>query len=304
MNTVTVLLSAFNGEKYLTEQIDSLLRQKGIQLSILARDDGSSDRTISILQHYAETDKRFTYYCGKNIGPAKSFLELIAKTGRSDFYAFCDQDDVWDENKLVCAIERLRACDHTKPAYYYSNLRIVDQDLNFYRLSHNLPLIQESKYSALTEDMATGCTVVFNEAVARLVRERMPAYCSMHDSWIYLISKFFGTVVYDFDAHISYRQHGNNVVGTYLGKKTASIYIARIKRLFDRKLQPRYSNANSFIRCFGDMLEEDDLKKVEKLAYYKDNFGNRMKLLFDKDISASSLSREIRYRGLIILGIV
>ena len=304
MKKVCVLLSTFNGEKYLEEQIESLLIQQNIKLHIIARDDGSSDSTVEILKKYSDKYDNFEYYQGSNVRPAKSFFDLIVHAPEADYYAFCDQDDVWDKDKLYVAVCMLEKEDNKKPNMYYSNLRIVDQNLNFYRLSHVQPSIQDNKYSCLTEDMATGCTVVFNKVAAEYVRSGTPEYCSMHDTWIYMICKFFGTTVYDFEAHISYRQHGNNVVGTYLGKKNFDIYVKRFLRLFDRKLQPRYNNAKNFYKTFGERLEINDKKKVLELVEYKDSFRKKITLLKDKEIHASSKSREMRYRGLIMLGIV
>ncbi len=304
MKSVCILLSTYNGEKYLVQQLESLLEQQGINFTILVRDDGSSDNTISILDIYSKRDSRISYYQGENVGPANSFFDLICKSPEVDYYAFCDQDDVWDFDKLKVAVNFLENEDNEKPNMYYSNLRIVDQDLKFYRMSHQQPHVQKNKYSALTEDIATGCTIVFNKTAASLVRKNIPEYCSMHDTWIYLVCKFMGTTIYDFDSHISYRQHENNVVGTYLGEKTASIYIKRIRRLFDRNLQPRYHNAQNFYKAFKDVLPLDDAEKVKEMACYKDSFKKRMKLLFDKEIHASSKSREIRYRMLILAGIV
>ena len=304
MKSVCVLLSTYNGERYLREQLDSLLSQKGVNLSILARDDGSKDSTSKILEEYHAKDTRIRYYKDNNVGPAQSFFDLMKKAPKADYYAFCDQDDVWDNNKLAIAVAMLEKEDASKPNMYYSNLRIVDQDLKFYRLSHSEPSVQKDRYSVLTEDMATGCTIVFNSTAEEMIRNRTPEYCSMHDTWIYMVCKFFGKTVYDFSAHISYRQHGNNVVGTYLGKKTKEIYIARIKRLFDRELQPRYNNACNFYKAFGRKLNKRDAEKVLKIVNYKRSLKNKLCLLLDKDIHASSKNRELRYRGLIILGIV
>lgn len=304
MNSVCVLLSTYNGERYLKEQLDSLLEQKDVNLSVLIRDDGSFDNTVNILKEYSEKNNNITFFVGKNVGPAQSFFDLINKAPDADYYAFCDQDDVWDKDKMKCAIEFLRKEDASKPNMYYSNLRIVDQDLNFYRLSHSSPSVQSNKYSSLTEDMATGCTVVFNKTAETMLRNNTPEYCSMHDTWVYMLCKFLGKTIYDFDAHISYRQHGNNVVGTYLGKKTLKLYWARIKRLFDRELQPRYNNAINFYNYFGNQLCQNDREKVLKLVNYKKTLKDRFGLLLDKEIYASSKGREIRYIALIILGIV
>ena len=182
-------------------------------------------------------------------------------------------------------------------------MRIVDKDLNFYRLSHDVPHIQKNKYSVLAENMATGCTIVFNKAAFNMVQPNLPAYCSMHDTWMYLVCKFFGKTVYDFDAHISYRQHENNVVGTYLEKKTIKLYLSRIKRLFDHSLQPRYNNARAFYDLFENDLNGKDKCKILKVKNYKNGILNWLSLLFDFDIRASGFNRDLRNRILIMLRI-
>ena len=303
MKSVCVLLSTYNGERFIAEQLDSLLLQKDVDLRILIRDDGSKDNTIDIIKKYLKIDKRISFYQGDNKGPAQSFFDLIRNCGQYDYYAFCDQDDVWDEDKLSIAIQYLEKEDHSKPNMYYSNLRIVDQNLKYYRLSHSTPSVQKNKYSVLTEDMATGCTIVFNKATLSLVKDKLPEYCSMHDTWIYMVCKFFGKTVYDFDAHISYRQHENNVVGTYLGKKTMKLYISRIKRLFDRNLQPRYNNASNFYELFKNELSQEDLEKVSKIKNYKSSMLSWISLLLDFEIHASSFNRDLRNRVLILLRI-
>ena len=304
MTSVCVLLSTYNGEKYLREQLDSLLAQEDTDLTVLARDDGSSDGTTAILNEYSSAHDNISWYRGPNLGPAKSFFDLIRNAPPAEYYAFCDQDDVWDPDKLKIAVGMLEKADPATPNMYHSNLRIVDAGLHFYRLSHSKPYDQKTKYSVLAEDVATGCTMVFNRTAEELFRNHIPAYYSMHDSWVYLVCRFFGTAVYDFDAHISYRQHNSNAIGTYLGKKTMDIYKERFLRLFNRELQPRYHNACNFYEEFGDMLNEKDKKKVLKVVRYKESLPRLLSLLFDREIHASDLSREVRYRILILLRIV
>lgn len=304
MRKVCVLLSTYNGVEYVAQQIDTLLGQQGVQIEIIARDDGSTDGTRGILQRYEEGSDCFHWYAGSNVGPSNSFFDLIRAAPNADYYAFCDQDDVWDSDKLETATAALDKLDEEVPNCYFSNLRIVDKDLNYYRESHDAPLVQNNKYSALVEDMATGCTMVFNKKAADLVRAHIPVKCSMHDSWVYLTCKFFGETVYDFGSHISYRQHGDNVVGTYLDKKTINIYLSRIKRLFNRKLQPRYSNACSFMDEYGEMMTATDKVQVEKIVRYKTSLLNRVRLIFDRDIYATSRGRDVRFRLLVALGIV
>lgn len=304
MKKVMVLMSTYNGEKYIVEQIESILRQKGVELQILIRDDGSKDRTMDIITKYANKYPNILHYTGGNLGPAYSFLDLINKSYGCDYYALCDQDDVWDDDKLLIAVNMLEKLNTTKPALYYSNLRIVDQNLNYFRLSHNKRREHKTKYLALTEGLMTGCTGVFNESCAALIRGNKPIYCSMHDTWIYMICKFFGETVYDFEPHISYRQHEGNAIGTFTKKKGIQSHIKRLKRLLDRNLQPKYNNAKSFLHSYEDIFDSADKKKVEEMGTYKDGFGNWMRLLFDKEIHTTSISREIRYRGLILLRII
>lgn len=304
MSKITVLLSTYNGERYLKEQLNSVLKQKNVQVNVLVRDDGSTDNTIRILNEYDDKFHNFTYYKNKNLGPAFSFLDLVIHAPDSDYYAFCDQDDVWDEDKLFCAIEKLKGLDSDKPNLYYSNLRIVDENLNFYRFSHDKALFNSNKYSALTENLCTGCTAVFNKTALKMMKENMPEYCTMHDTWVYMLCKLLGNTVYDEKAHISYRQHGNNVVGAYLKQNKIALYKERFFRLFKRDLQPRYSNAINFDKCFGKYMSPVDRKKLLEVVCYKKNLMSRLKLFFDNDISSSTFYGNVRFRLHILWGTV
>ena len=304
MIKVSILLSTYNGEKFLREQLDSIIEQKGIEWNVLIRDDGSNDGTVLILDEYSKRDKRFSYYVGENVGPAQSFMRLIENSPDANFYAFCDQDDVWDSDKLKVAVEILEKEDECKPALYYSNLRIVDEKLNFYRLSHPVPYVQKNKYSALIENMATGCTMVFNKKALEYAKGALPSYCSMHDVWIYIICQMFGTVRYDFNAHMDYRQHGSNVVGTDLERISINVYFRKLKKMFDKNIQPRYNNAKSFYLAFEGKMMQADKDKVLKIVQYKDSFKNKIELLVDKDLCIESKLRDLIYRVLILLEII
>lgn len=304
MSSVIVLLSTYNGEKYLKEQIDSILRQKDVDVSILVRDDGSSDGTIKILEEYNKQFGNFSYYQGVNCGPAKSFLDLLKTADEADYYAFSDQDDLWDDDKLSCAVRILKHMDDSKPLLYYSNLRVVDENLQFYRNAHSTKLYNPNKYSALTENLSGGCTAVMNYKTKRLITDRMPDYCTMHDTWIYTVCKILGDTVYDETPHMSYRQHGNNVVGTHLKKNRIKTIKEKIQRLFNRGLQPRYVTAINLYKCFGDIMDNEDREKVLKIINYKRSLKDRMNLFFDKDIRATTRYGNLRFRLHILWGTV
>lgn len=301
MKRITVLLSTYNGQKYLSQLLDSVLLQRDVEVNVIVRDDGSSDETKDILENYRSSDDRVTYYLGSNIGPAMSFVELIQRAGDSDYYAFCDQDDVWLEEKLVSAVKELEHING--PALYHSNLHVVDRDLNYIREMHDANVGKcDSKYTAFIENYATGCTMVFNRALMALLRKGHPNQCIMHDMWVNTVASMLGTVVYDKNAYILYRQHDNNVVGTNTKKKSIGAFIIqKMKRLNDYN-EPRLINATEFWKIYKDDLAEDEKEKVYEITSYKNNLKTRVKLLFDKDIHSKGFASDIKYRMLVIAG--
>ena len=305
-NKVVVLMSTYNGEKFIREQIDSILHQKNVTVEIIIRDDCSTDSTIDILQEYSTKYNNITLIKGKeNLKPAKSFFWLMENYSDSDYFALSDQDDVWDSDKLECAINMINQENNNIPLLYYSNLRIVDQNLTFYRNSHSSPHISRNKYAAFIENLATGCTIVYNRRMAQLIKQKKPCNFSMHDAWLYLVGAVFGKNIYDYEPHICYRQHENNVIGTRLKKSSWSAYIAReFNRFTNRNLQPRYDNAVEFLREFGTELSENDLKKVLEVVNYKRTRKTRNLLMNDQDIIPKDRFNRFRIRTLIRLGIV
>lgn len=303
LEKVLVLLSTYNGEKYLYEQLDSILAQEGVDVSILVRDDGSADRTISILQEYSLKYANIKYYQGCNLKPAKSFLELISVAEESPYYALCDQDDVWDKDKLIGAINVLKTMNDNIPLLYHSNVRVVDENLNFIRLLNMHPRVHRNKYAALLEPMVLGCTSVFNFQAKKYIARRMPKYCSMHDTWIYMVCIIFGNVFYDASPHMSYRQHSDNVIGVY-AKINTRLVLSKLKMMLDAHVQPRYCNAISFYECFYDVMGKEESKKVKKIINYKDSWYNTFSLLLDMDLRASSLLKDLRNKFRILARII
>lgn len=295
---VLVLVSTYNGEKYLSEQLDSIINQQGVDVSVLVRDDGSSDRTIQILDEYAIKYPNFQYYQGANAGPCMSFFDLLKHADGFDYYAFSDQDDVWDVDKLSCAVSFIENETQDIPVLYCSNLKVVDEQLNFCRTAHTASYKTKNRYAGLVDFFAVGCTEVFNQKTADLTRMHVRKDCLMHDSWLFMICNFLGKVIYDSSAHINYRQHGHNVVGT--NKDWKSKLNARIKRAVDRSIQPRLKNAEILLDEFGDILEKKDLQKIRRIVDYKKNILSWVKLLFDSTIRSNHIGSDLRYRMLIL----
>ena len=303
MNSVCVLISTYNGQKYLQEQLDSLYAQKGVRLTILARDDGSSDRTPDILRENANANDCVKWYRGSNLGPAESFLNLISGAPDADYYAFCDQDDVWDDDKLICAVRMLDGIDRNKPALYHSNLRLVDKDLRYLGKAHDKPLTEPARYTALAEPVATGCTMVMNRAARELLCERLPDRCKMHDEWTYLVVSLTGKVLYDFTPHISYRQHDDNVLSIKPGTKVMKVMKAKIRRMRTEDWIPRSAHAGELCKKYPDVLRKKDMAIAKKMAAYRDSATGKLKLLFEPRVHGSTAVKDLEYRIKILLGI-
>lgn len=298
MCKVLVLLSTYNGERYLEEQLESLLKQKDVTVSILVRDDGSSDKTIEILEKY-KTNGYLQWYSGKNLKPAKSFMNLVYSAPHSEYYAFCDQDDVWLEDKLAIAVKQMKKNNSEVPMLYYGRPRIVDAELNL----HESPKTSSNRMlaytSALINSNATGCTMVFNDSLRKKICEQHPEYVAMHDAWFHkvcLICK--GNLIFDEDVHILYRQHGNNVIGISNSK------IGRLKshiRSFKNKECSRSRIILSLLKCYGSEMSKEDLELSTLVANYRKSFINRMKLLFCKKIKTDYIRRNVLFKLAVLL---
>lgn len=279
---VQVLLSTYNGEKYLKEQLDSLIGQIGVNISILVRDDGSTDGTKEILEHYQEKGV-LIWYSGENLKPAHSYFDLMQKASLTEYYAFCDQDDVWDNNKLMVAIKKLKKFDPEIPSMYFSKVKLVDEDLNAI-YNGRYPTGTFTFGTALIRNNVTGCTMVFNRKLLEQVNHYTPQYVLMHDHWVYLVCLATnGNVVYDSVSHIKYRQHVGNVCG---GNNSL---LTRYKRSgFNDLRRIRYKIAVELFENYHEVIPENNLELLKKVINYSNSFQNKLSLIFDKDIKVHS----------------
>lgn len=165
------------------------------------------------------------YYEGQNVGVWASFLNLIENALESEYYAFCDQDDVWDDNKLEIAVDMLENVEG--PAIYSCKKRVVDEDLVVLCERGNFD--PKTTLCSLARDSAlTGCTMVYNKALMDLVKRHIPKTITMHDAWVRDICLCVGgRIIFDEIPHISYRQHDNNVVG---GKKICYLKLRELEK--------------------------------------------------------------------------
>lgn len=209
------------GQRYLRQQLDSIVKQTHTNWSIWVSDDGSDDDTHAILQEYKVLlgESRLSIHSGPADGFVANFLSLTCKAGiTADYYAFADQDDVWESEKLTRALKWLQTVPVHLPSLYCGRTRSVDannHDIGFSPLFTKPP----SFSNALVQSIGGGNTMLFNNAARRFLRKAGPdVKVVSHDWWAYMVvSGCGGWVFYDSQPTVRYRQHGNNVIGANNG---------------------------------------------------------------------------------------
>lgn len=210
-HSVVVLISTYNGERFIVEQLQSILDQLPIAGQVLIRDDGSTDQTVAKVTGLG--DDRISLIRGENIGFARSFLTLLCDApDHPEVVMFADQDDVWLPGKIERARAALANCGGS-PALYCSAQMLTDVELRPAHATRRWPR-RPCFENALFENIVTGCTAAMNSAAVSLIRRAgVPRRVKFHDWWLYLVVSAFGTVVYDEEPTLLYRQHDSNQIG-------------------------------------------------------------------------------------------
>lgn len=213
---IAVLLSTYDGAAYLGDQLASLLAQTCPHWTLLWRDDGSTDGTPEIMATWMRgAGKGRCVAVGPEgrLGPTPSFMALLRAAGDADFVAFADQDDVWLPDKLARGAAALDAVPPGTPALYCARQVLVDAALG--RIGVSAPIRPLGFPAALTQNVATGCTVMMNRDAATLVAGSEPPSTSLHDWWSYLVvAASGGRLIVDPEPVVLYRQHPGNLVGS------------------------------------------------------------------------------------------
>ena len=297
MNKVQVLLSTYNGEKYIKEQIESILNQEEVEISLLIRDDGSLDKTVEIVKELESKNSNITFYQGENLKPARSFMDLLNKSGEYDYYAFSDQDDVWDSRKLIFAINMLKSKED-KPSLYMSALNVVDENLNLIETKK-----VDGNYSfegEMIKNFATGCTMVLNKNLRDIINNYKPNYIIMHDSWITRVCYAIGgNVIIDDNSYIKYRQHTSNVLG-YKDEGFQKLK-RQFKIAFVDKIAMRVNIAKELKNGYYEILTKEAKEVIDNLINYQKDKKAKKWLLNNKKFRTNNKKINRKMKIFIIL---
>lgn len=227
---ICILMSTYNGEKFLSEQLQSIEDQTHKNWRLVISDDGSSDGTLAIAKQYQQkwgTD-RLELRQGPQQGFCQNFLSMTCDTTlHADLYAFSDQDDIWMVDKLSRAVEYFNTSNESQlPKAYGTRTKIVDEELKPLGFSPEFTLPRSFR-NALVQSIAGGNTQVFNQAAKQLLEQAGKQEVASTDWWLYqLVQGAGGTFYYDPKPSLFYRQHTNAIVGTN------SSFRGKIERIF------------------------------------------------------------------------
>ncbi|MBQ3694847.1 MAG: glycosyltransferase family 2 protein [Synergistaceae bacterium] len=266
MAEIDILLAAYNGEKFIAEQLDSLIAQTFKDFRIIIRDDGSNDNTPAIIQDYAEKYPGIIEVVHDDVicrNPAKNFFELM-KHANADYVMFSDQDDFWLENKIQITLECMKNAEKNNPGMpvlVFTGLQPADANLN--AINEFVPMdINARKYYSLVsmfeENFVSGCTEMINKSLYKNIGE-YDALITMHDWWTALYARACGVIAYVPEATMLYRQHGHNAIG--YSERTVML---RLKKLMCAPL--------SKIRKAGKLFHE----LHERVLLFRSRYADKM----------------------------
>lgn len=285
---IAILMATYNGEKYICQQIDSILSQTCKDWELYIHDDGSTDNTIAAVESYVEKyPNKIHLIDGKSTGGAKyNFFYLFGQV-EAPYYMTCDQDDVWLDKKIELTYDKMLTIENKAdvPCLVYTELRVVDSELNTIADTmsgyQSLDCHKRTINQFILQNSVTGCTMMVNRALRdKMLRITDIDNTIMHDWWAALVAAQFGKTAFIDEPTILYRQHGDNSLGA-LGINKLSYIVRRVwqKKQIQESLRLGRLQAREFAKTYN--LPADSLavryaalegkSRCERQRFYKEN---------------------------------
>ncbi len=262
--TITILMATYNGEKYVSHQLDSIIGQTYTNWQLLIRDDGSKDETMTIIEHYKKQhpDKiKLVENGGSNVGSLLNFAKLLQSAANSQYIMFCDQDDEWKQDKIEITFLKMKELESQNdiqyPTLIFTNFQYVDDNMNIIASKKDFEINRIKKFGfpqLLAQNPVYGCTTMMNRALADKVGV-IPPQADFHDHWIALVAAAFGRTYYMKEKTVLYRQHESNVSGNWDNDS----FTKRIQRIVVNQknvaeAKAKYIMLLTFKKIYGDEL--------------------------------------------------
>lgn len=302
---VVICMSTYNGEKYLDQQLDSFIAQHYQNWQLIIHDDGSTDGTKAIIRKYMEQDRRIRLIQNDgHLGIKKAFLTLLSQE-EGEFYAFSDQDDVWHADKLDILVQRMQREDPLVPTLIYSRYDEIDGAGNPLPASTRNAIYSTKLKDFLLINTATGCTCLLNHSLRdELIRSTHKLNYSsihMHDWWAALVSSALGQVIFVDQELVSYRQHGNNV----LGAPDRANFVKRLGRFLQfresRIVSSGSRQARELLRLYGSELGSEQTALIQGVAALFQGWAPLKKRRFLKDNGLFIRSKFLNIETILLL---
>lgn len=297
MKRVNVLISTYNGETYLQEQVESIINQTYSNIYIYIRDDGSFDGTAKILdQLQKKYGEKLTYWLGENLGFGKSFLDILKEAEEGGYWAFCDQDDVWLPNKIEWAVEWMeKQTNHSIPLMFHSAFQNTDEQLNP-RESYLPPSYSYDFVRSITDCLHMGFSAVINGTLRNMMLMGDETVLTTHDHWAELLVMEFGRV--EFDSRIASLHRR---LDCSLSEGTMKNRLKWLRGAFkgDSEILP---SARECERVFGERMNTKDRRILNWFVYDRYHLTKSLKKAFYPRRWRPGISSEIVLRLLMLLG--
>lgn len=284
---VEILMAAYNGEKYIGEQINSILLQTYKNWFLVIRDDGSVDKTVDIIRHYIRRyPQKIKLFVddATHMGSCMSFSRLL-ECSKADCIMLCDQDDVWLPDKINLSLQKLRELEdkygNQWPLLIFTDLIVIDSELNAIHDSfwdyQRINPVRTAVNQLIIENVVTGCTMMMNAALRGTVRAIHPD-AIMHDHWIALVCSVFGAMDYVKIPTVLYRQHGANQLGA--------------RRWSIARMLKDPNSLYAGIVCTRNLLAQKQVQAAAFYEIYKDNVIDGKKAMLDFVKNYSELNKK------------
>jgi len=299
LKKVEILLSSYNGADTIERQIESIINQKGVNIHITIRDDGSKDATCSVIKKMIEKyGEAITLVYGENVGWKKSFLDLIGLAIPADYYGFADQDDLWFDEKVKSSIERLEKDDFSGIKLVQVNSICTDEYLNICEEQQNRYGVPRNRKAVIAQEYFQGCGMMWNDSAMEVLKKYSPTGDLAHDFWVGNVCFYLGKI-YCCDEPLFYHiRYGNN------SSSDGNVQKGRMKRVLKiRNNNTIYMNpAEDLIRGYRDDLSYEDCKFLTDICEAKKNFFKRIKYVFSKEFRRESFTSTILFKLIFLLG--
>ena len=296
------MMSTYNGEKHLRDQIDSILNQKTRhKVHLRIRDDGSKDRTCVIVEEYIRKNPdQVELIRGDNIGYNASFFTLIQAACGFDYYSISDQDDVWLKDKLQIACDAIDEVKEDIPVLYASSSYLVHDDLVPYGTTRKKER-EMTMYNTIIQNICPGHTQVMNNRLLELLKVDIDtSRIYVYDSWIQNIANLYGMIVFDNEPHTYYRQYEGNQLGSGAGK--FGQLIASVKRDKTNDGLKYRKQIEYFYELYGSELDKENVgEEIERFIGTK-SIEKKIRYMFTGKLYRQKILETILFYVAIVLG--